>query len=94
VIDKAKWLALAEVIDRLRVFPRAFLGAQFVWTVIVVDRTLTWYFHLPLEQQTIQASGLASVIVSAVTGIFVQMFARYATTGQDWPSPPSGGTTP
>jgi len=92
VIDKAKWLALTEVIDALRIFPRLFLGAQFLWTVDVVDRTLTWYFHLPLEQQSLQTSGLAATIVSAVTGIFVQMFKCYASTGRDYTQ--QGGSTP
>lgn len=64
--------------------PRLVLFVYGGWVAHVTDRTLTWYMHLPVSERTLEASGLAGAIITAVTGLFPWVYRIYADTATDW----------
>lgn len=84
MINKIPWLHAAEVFDSWRVVPRFLIGILLWWTIVITDRTLGWYMHLPSAERTLEASGLAGVIVTGVTGLFTVVFKIYSSSGRDW----------
>ena len=54
------------------------------WVGHVTDNTLWWYQHLPAAERTLEASGLAGAIITAVTGLAVWVYKIYADTANDW----------
>lgn len=90
-MDKQRYLDFAQVFDQLRVVPRFVLFGYGLWVAHVTDSILNWYMHLPSAERTLEASGLAGAIITAVTGLFPWIYRIYASTANDW-TPPTGGT--
>jgi hypothetical protein len=90
-VNKTKYLDFAQVFDQLRIVPRFVLFGYGLWVAHVTDSTLTWYMALPSAERTLEASGLAGAIITAVTGLFPWVYKIYANTGNDWT--PSTGST-
>lgn len=78
------WLEAAEVFDSWRVVPRLLLFGYCIWVVHVTDQILHWYFLLPATARGIEASGMASVVITAVTGLSAWIFRIYSDNGRDW----------
>ena len=81
---KQSWLDAAEVFDHWRVVPRLVLFTYGGWVAHVTDETLLWYQHLPSAERTLEASGLAGAIITAVTGLFPWIYRIYADSATDW----------
>lgn len=79
-----KWLKLAEVFDAWRVIPRVTLAAYAAWLYAVVHDILLWYFALPAPERTLEASGLAGAVITAVTGMAAYVFKIYVEGGRTW----------
>lgn len=88
-MDKTKLLDAAQVFDTFRVVPRLVLFTYGGWVAHVTDRVLAWYMHLPVAERTLEASGLAGAIITAVTGLFPWIYRIYADTATDWSPVPS-----
>lgn len=86
-MDKQRYLDFAQVFDQWRVVPRFVLFGYGWWVAHVTDSTLTWYMHLPSAERTLEASGLAGAIITAVTGLFPWIYKVYANTGNVWTAP-------
>lgn len=86
-MDKQRYVDFAQVFDQLRVVPRLVLFGYGLWVAHVTDSTLTWYMQLPSAERTLEASGLAGAIITAVTGLFPWIYKIYANTGNDWTAP-------
>lgn len=86
-MDKQRYVDFAQVFDQLRVVPRLVLFGYGWWVAHVTDSTLTWYMQLPSAERTLEASGLAGAIITAVTGLFPWIYKIYANTGNDWTAP-------
>jgi ABC-type polysaccharide transport system permease subunit len=91
--NKQHWVAVAETIDRLRIFPRIFLLACFGWAVWIADILLAWYMALPPTSQQWQASGFASVVFVAVMTFLKMVYQTYSDAGPVWGAQPSSTTT-
>ena len=83
---KLATLNWAESIDSLRIIPRTFLVACFMWAVGVTHELLHWYMAMPKEERSVEASGFASVVFLTVTGFLKLVYDRYAATSRDWSS--------
>jgi hypothetical protein len=79
----------AEIFDTWRVVPRLVLFAYAWWLAHIVDSILMWYFALPQTARGLEASGMASVVITAVTGLGTWVYKVYSDAGRDWSSPPS-----
>lgn len=88
-LAKQDWLHIAETLDSLRVVPRVFLLACFVWTVGITHELLHWYTGLPKDERSLEASGFASVVFLTVTGFLKLVYDRYANTSRDWNAQPA-----
>lgn len=92
-----QWLAWAERIDSLRIFPRLLVMgyAYYVWSVTFF--ILDWYSKQPAAARGIEESAVVGVVVTAVTGFAPQVLKIYVGAGRSWdtpanPSQPTGGT--
>lgn len=83
-MNKATWLAAAEVVDAFRVVPRLILFGYSMWTVKVVWYVLDWYTALPAAERSLEASGLAAGVITAVTGLATWAIKVYLAGGRDW----------
>jgi hypothetical protein len=83
-MTKQTWLAAAEVIDAFRVVPRMILFGYSMWTVKVVWYVLGWYTALPAVERSLEASGLAAGVITAVTGLATFAIKIYLAGGRDW----------
>jgi len=83
-MNKQAWLDAAEIVDAWRVVPRALLFAYCIWVWNVVGDTLNWYQHLPAAERTLEASGLAGAVITAVLGLATWVFKIYSDGGRDW----------
>jgi hypothetical protein len=79
-----KSLKFAESFDALRIIPRLFLAACFIWTMDITHVLLNWYMHLPKEERGLEASGFASVVFLSVFGFMKLVYDTYAHSGRDW----------
>lgn len=86
VHSKSLWLDWAEIFDAWRVVPRTILYSYAGWAILVTDRTLTWYFHLPSAERSGQDAALVGTIITAVTGLFTLTLNFYQNSGRQWPS--------
>ena len=86
-MSKQHWLDAAEVFDAWRVVPRLVLFAYCWWLAYVVDYILIWYTRLPAPARSIEASGMASVVITAVTGMGAFVFKVYVSGGRSWDQP-------
>lgn len=92
-MNKAHQLAVAELIDSYRVFPRAFFAAYFVFWCWITVTLLEWYVTLPAPQRTLEASGFGSAIFLTATAFLKQIYATYAETSRDWSQQAATSTT-
>lgn len=92
-LTKQKWVHIAEVIDSLRIIPRLFLLACFIWTVGITHMLLHWYMTLSKDERGYEASGFASVVFLAVFGFMKLVYGEYARTSRDWNAQPGSTTT-
>lgn len=83
-MNKRVWLDAAEIVDSLRVVPRIVLFGYCYWLGDLVNNIITWYQMLPAPERTLEASGLAGTIITAVTGIAAWVFKIYTAGGRDW----------
>lgn len=81
---KQNWLAVAEVIDALRLFPRVVLLGYLLWMGYVVDRSLSWYYHLAAADRRLEASGFCFAVIGVVTGLSPFIYKIYAKGGRKW----------
>lgn len=81
---KARCLALAECFDAWRVAPRLLLVAYWVLVYNVTDRLLTWYMALPSAERSMEASGMAFGIFSALLGLGTIFMNAYIKSGRSW----------
>lgn len=79
-----RWRDAAQIFDTWRVVPRIILFGYCWWVAHVTDGTLTWYQHLPSAERTLEASGLAGAIITAVTGLFPWVYKIYSDAATDW----------
>jgi hypothetical protein len=92
-LNKDRWLDLAQIFDTWRVVPRFVLFGYGLWVAHVTDSTLKWYMHLPSAERTLEASGLAGAIITAVTGLFPWIYRIYSDNSNDWTQMPSRTST-
>ena len=83
----------AECFDAWRVVPRLVLAGYSAWLVYVVDLILVWYQSLPAGDRGVEASGMATFVITAVTGIGVTVYKIYAGGGRAWDQHQSTSTT-
>lgn len=77
-------LDAAEVFDAWRVFPRVLVGGYWLWVALVVHDILQWYKLLPSPERTLEASGLAGAVITAVTGMATWVSKIYMDGGRSW----------
>lgn len=77
-------LAVAEMIDALRVVPRILIISFGAFAIGTVWDLLDWYQHLPGEERGVEASGFAFACVTAIAGLFTQALKLYQETGRRW----------
>ena len=82
--QKQFWLDLAEVFDAWRVVPRVLLFSYCAWVVAVTHDILVWYQALPAGDRTLEASGLAAAVITAVTGFASWVTKIYLHGGRSW----------
>lgn len=92
-MNKQVALHWAETIDSLRVFPRAFLVACFLWVVQITYALLNWYVHLPKEERGPEATGFACIVFVSALGFLKMVFTEYSKNGRDWNSQPPSVTS-
>lgn len=57
----------------------------YAWFVLhVVDNVLFWYQALPLAERSLEASGLAASVITAVTGLGSWFLKVYLDSGRAW----------
>lgn len=88
-MNKKTWLDAAEVFDSWRVVPRALLFGYCIWVAHVTNNILLWYQALPGPERSIEASGFAGVVITAVTGLATWIFKIYTEHGRDWNQTPA-----
>jgi hypothetical protein len=88
-MSKQWFLNAAEVFDAWRIVPRALLVFYWGWVVWIVQDVLTWYQALPSAERTLEASGLAGGVITAVTSLVSWVSKIYMESGRQWT-----GTTP
>lgn len=81
---KTRCLMLAECVDAWRVAPRALLGLYWYHVIDVTNRILTWYMALPAAERSVEASGLAFGIFTALLGLGTIFMNTYIKTGRRW----------
>lgn len=83
-MNKKDWLDAAEVFDAWRVVPRSLLFGYCIWVVLLTNNILLWYQHLPAAERSLETSGFAGVVITAVTGLATWVFSIYTAGGRDW----------
>lgn len=82
--SKQWWLDTAEVLDAWRVFPRLMLLFYCYFVYVSTFDVLDWYQKLPGPERSLEASGLAAAIITAVTGMGTWFLKVYVSTGRKW----------
>lgn len=81
---KMNALNTAEVIDAYRVVPRLLLIAYCVFVYDITFYLLDWYTALPSAERSLEASGLAAGIFTALTGFGTHFLNVYIKSGRKW----------
>lgn len=92
-MNKTRLLDWAELIDKLRIYPRLFLTACFIWTVWLSILLVHWYTTLPKEDRSLEATGFGSITFVAVLGFLKLVYQTYTDAGKDWSQQPSSTQT-
>ena len=77
---------LAECFDAWRVAPRLLLVAYWLLVYDVTDRLLAWYMALPAAERSMEASGMAVGIFTALLGLGTNFMNVYVKSGRKWNS--------
>lgn len=93
-MNKQAWLDVAELIDALRIVPRALLASYCLWVWHVTSQILDWYQHLPASERSLETAGLTGAVITAVTGLATWVFKIYSDGGRDWSAPTTGAPPP
>lgn len=83
-MGKEQWLQTAEIVDAFRVVPRLVLFAYLIFVFWLTDRIIDWYFALPAAERSMEASGLAVGLFTAITGFGTVFVNMYIKTGREW----------
>lgn len=78
------WLAVAETVDALRVFPRVMLIGYGAWVIYFVSRIMQFYFDLPNDARTPEVTAFSTLVIGAVTGFAAPIFTIYTNSARDW----------
>jgi hypothetical protein len=56
------------------------------WTLVyeVTDRLLTWYMELPGDERSMEASGMAFGVFTAILGLGTILTNAYLKSGRAW----------
>ena len=81
---KMRCMHLAECFDAWRVAPRCLLVAYWTLVYEVTDRLLTWYMALPGDERSMEASGMAVGIFTALLGLGTNFMNVYVKSGRKW----------
>jgi chloramphenicol O-acetyltransferase len=92
-VNKQTWLAIAEVIDHYRIFPRAVLIAYGYYVYNVTFYILVWYSNQPKDARGTEESAVVIAVITAVTGFSPWIFRIYADSATDWSEKPPTVTT-
>jgi len=88
-MNKSKLLDWAELIDRLRIYPRLFLTACFIWTVWLSMMLVHWYTTLSKEDRSLEATGFGSITFVAVLGFLKLVYQTYTDAGHNYDISPT-----
>lgn len=95
-MTKSDWLAIAEVLDALRVFPRLLLIASFVflawYSVFAITTVIDLVERMAATQSGDTVAAVAQNIAAGVIGLTVPMIGSmfgkicdvYMNTGKKW----------
>jgi hypothetical protein len=75
---------LAECFDAWRVAPRILLGCYWILVYDVTDRLLSWYMALPAAERSMEASGMAVGMFTALLGLGTNFMNVYVKSGRNW----------
>lgn len=81
---KQAWLSAAEVVDAWRVWPRLLLIGYCYFVFTLTEKLVTWYMGLPAAERSLEASGMAVAIFTAVTAFGTQFLNAYLKSGRKW----------
>ena len=87
-MNKEKWLDIAEVIDALRVIPRALLAAGWILAFTYVYFVTGWY--IGLENPTSWDMGFISSTISSLFLAVQALTGKYFDSGGSWKDRRSG----
>lgn len=77
-------LYAAEVVDAFRLVPRVIVFGYCAFVFWITKYLLDWYTVLPATERTIETSGFAAGIFTAITGLCGIFINAYLKTGRDW----------
>jgi hypothetical protein len=78
------YLLWAERFDSWRIAPRSVLYGWGVFTAYLVYKTLFWYFNEPATARGLEESGMATGVITALTGFWYKIYQDYTAKGRDW----------
>jgi len=84
-----KWLAVAEIMDALRVIPRLLLIAVYVFVSFYVFNLTSFFFELIVMQEVTDwkltaYSGFGAITIPAVVGLATGLTKVYMESGRKW----------
>lgn len=88
-MNKHMLLDWAEAIDKLRIYPRIFLTACFIWTVWLSMELVHWYTTLSKEDRSLEATGFGSITFVAVLGFLKLVYQTYTDAGRNYDASPT-----
>lgn len=83
-MQKSKWLDIAEILDALRVVPRAILVTVIIFTGWYIVFITLWYFNLPVEERQYADAGFLSITIPGIFGLTGKICQWYLQTGKKW----------
>lgn len=91
---KAIWMDVAEVIDTLRLIPRAVLGFYGFWMAEVTNWLVKWYMRLPAAERTAEVTAFVTIVLPGIFGLAIWVYRIYAQGGRQWDNPPTAQGNP
>ena len=81
---KENWMAAAEVIDALRIFPRI-LVLSYGWFVgYTTIYSIYWYAALPAAERTVEVTAFYTMQMGSIGALAAYIFKVYTDGGYDW----------
>ena len=81
---KVRCLLLAECVDAWRVMPRLLMLAYIGFVYHITTFLLNWYVNLPADERSMEASGFAFGVFTAITGLGTVFLNAYLKSGRKW----------